>query len=55
LIRISQSGAPSVRDAFVALFGRGTSIDSQLRVRDTPQLAGSWRNAISARIEAPGR
>ncbi len=55
LERVVKSDAPSVYETFVALFGRGISDDSQLRVRDTPGLADSWRRAISAKIGASGR
>ncbi|HTT99884.1 MAG TPA: MOSC domain-containing protein [Rhizomicrobium sp.] len=50
LTRVSQSGAPSVFETFVALFGRRIGIDAQLRARDTPQLAESWRQALTAKI-----
>jgi MOSC domain-containing protein YiiM len=52
LERIAKSGAASVYETFVVLFGRGVDRDAQLRVRDTPQLAESWRRAISAKIAA---
>jgi len=55
LERITKSDAPTVRETFVALFGRGIDADAQLRARDTPQLAESWRHAISARIGASRR
>ena len=52
LERVVKSGAPSVFETFVALFGRGGDADLPLRVRDTPQLADDWRRAISAKIRA---
>jgi MOSC domain-containing protein YiiM len=49
---VTRSNSPSVYETFVALFGRGNSREALLRIRDTPQLAESWRHAVAAKIDA---
>jgi len=49
LVHISGSG-PTVRDAFVALFDRHASRELCVGIRETPQLAESWRHAVAAKI-----
>lgn len=50
LVHMSGSGGPTVRDAFVALFDRMAATELCVRVRDTPGLAESWRQAMSSKI-----
>jgi MOSC domain-containing protein YiiM len=51
LVHISSSGGPTVSDAFVALFDRRAAMELCVRVRDTAQLADSWRHALAAKID----
>jgi MOSC domain-containing protein YiiM len=51
LVPISGIGGPAVRDAFVALFDRRASRELCERVRDVPQLAVSWRQALSVKVD----
>jgi MOSC domain-containing protein YiiM len=51
LVRVFESGGPSVRDAFVAaLHPEGRDI--RLRVLDAPALAENWRLAIARKMRA---
>jgi MOSC domain-containing protein YiiM len=47
---VTLSGGPSVYETFVALFGRANDNDARIRVRDTRQLAESWRRAVALKI-----
>jgi len=53
--RIVQSGGPSVRDAFRALFDPRISTDGRRRVHDTPALAQVWRRGVAAKLADSGR
>jgi len=50
LERVHSSNAPSVRDAFRALFGRNGDDTILSRICDVPALAESWRRPLSAKI-----
>jgi MOSC domain-containing protein YiiM len=50
LVRVEQSGGPSVRDAFVAALHPRVARELCLRVHDAPALAQSWRAAVARRI-----
>jgi MOSC domain-containing protein YiiM len=51
LVHISDGGAPTVREAFVALFDRRAAFELCVRVRDSARLAGNWRGAVGAKID----
>ena len=51
LVHISRSGGPTVREAFAALFDRRAAMELSVRVRDTAQLAESWRHAVAVKVE----
>ncbi len=53
--RIVQSGGPSVRDAFRALFDPRISTDARRRVHDTPALAEAWRRGLAAKLANSAR
>ena len=53
--RIVQSGGPSVRDAFRALFDPRISTDARLSVHDTPALAEAWRRGLAAKLANSAR
>jgi MOSC domain-containing protein YiiM len=50
LMRVFASSGPSVRDAFLAVFGRNVGTDSLRRVEAAPGLAESWRNPVLERL-----
>jgi MOSC domain-containing protein YiiM len=50
LARLSQSGAPSTRDAFRAMFSRDADHAALSRICDTPALAESWRRPLASKI-----
>lgn len=54
LERIARGNAPSVHDAFRALFDRHTDETMLLRLRDAPALAESWRRPLAAKIARSG-
>jgi len=55
LERVSQSGGPTVREAFVALFDRRAAVELRRRVHDWPALAEAWRRGLAAKIPvSPG-
>jgi MOSC domain-containing protein YiiM len=48
--RVFASGGPSVREAFLAVFGRNMGTDRLRRVEAAEGLAESWRNPVSKRL-----
>lgn len=50
LERVQESGAPSVRDTFRALFGRHADETTLSRICDVAALAESWRRPLRAKI-----
>jgi len=48
--RIFQSGGPTVREAFLAVFGSHPGTDRLRRVETAAGLAESWRNPVSRRL-----
>lgn len=46
LSRIAQSGAPTVQEAFRAMFDRRVPPELRARVREVPQLAQAWRTGL---------
>lgn len=54
LSRIAQSGAPSVRETFRALFDRSLDERTRVRVHDAPRLAESWRRGVAAKLRRAG-
>ncbi|MBV9991720.1 MAG: MOSC domain-containing protein [Alphaproteobacteria bacterium] len=50
LERVRESGAPSVRDVFRALFGRHADETTLSRICDVPELAESWRRPLRVKI-----
>ena len=50
LTREFQSGAPSVRDAFLAATHPQLSAESRNRVREIPALSSAWRDAVTRRV-----
>jgi MOSC domain-containing protein YiiM len=53
--RIEQSGGPSVREAFVALFDPRISTEERVRVHDTVALAEAWRRGLAMKLAVSRR
>ncbi|HEY1838311.1 MAG TPA: MOSC domain-containing protein [Rhizomicrobium sp.] len=53
LIRIHASGAPNVRDAFMAAYHPHVPESDRVRVLEVPELAENWRMAVARKLTAP--
>jgi MOSC domain-containing protein YiiM len=53
--RISESGGPTVRETFVALFDPRISTEKRRRIHDTATLAEAWRHGLAAKLAVSGR
>ncbi len=53
LERVTQSGGPTVREAFVAAMHPRSERDLRQRVHDTQALAQAWRAAVAKRLAPP--
>jgi MOSC domain-containing protein YiiM len=51
LVRVFESGGPSVREAFLAVFGPLMGTNRLQRVEAAPGLAESWRNPVFRRLQ----
>ena len=52
LTREYESGAPSVREAFIAATHPQVSAESRIRVREIPALSSAWRDSVTRKIVA---
>jgi MOSC domain-containing protein YiiM len=50
LTRIHESGGPSVRETFQALFDRRVPLETCAQIRDVPQLADAWRRGLDKKL-----